>query len=103
MESATLKTFLDDNTETSCIKVIPLPNAPEEARKEYDADFVKELNNKQTRELILAVNYLDIKEFAGLGSTYVRQFLEIENDFTPEEEAMLLEENAWAFEGVDQD
>ncbi|KAF2317687.1 hypothetical protein GH714_039575 [Hevea brasiliensis] len=58
-ESATLKTFLDDNTETSSIK------APEEARKEYDADFVKELNNKQTRELILAVNYLDIKEFAG--------------------------------------
>ncbi|KAJ9139592.1 hypothetical protein P3X46_030313 [Hevea brasiliensis] len=138
MEFATVKTFFDDNTETTFGTVIPLPNvlaeplsliiqyckrnlkfraesAPEEARKAYDADFVKELSNEQLRELILAVNYLDIKNLLDVlnqavadriknkSVEYVRQFFGIENDFTPEEEARLREENAWAFEGVDED
>lgn len=138
MEFATVKTFFDDNTEATFGTVIPLPNvsaeplshiiqyckrnlmfraesAPEEARKVYDAEFVKELSNEQLRELILAVNYLDIKNLLDVlnqavadriknkSVEYVRQFFGIENDFTPEDEARLREENAWAFEGVDED
>ncbi|KAJ4839743.1 hypothetical protein Tsubulata_038138, partial [Turnera subulata] len=34
---------------------------------------------------------------------WARRFFVIENDLSPEEEAMIREENAWAFEGVDTD
>ena len=34
---------------------------------------------------------------------YVRRFFGIESDYTPQEEAQLREEFAWAFEDVDED
>jgi S-phase kinase-associated protein 1 len=58
-------------------------------------------------ELILAANYLDIQPLLDLccakvaslikGKTpeQIRRTFNIENDFTPEEEAQLLEENKW--------
>ena len=58
--------------------------------------------------MILAANYLDIKSLLELSCAKVassiksrsipeiRKYLNIENDFTPEEEAQIMEENKWA-------
>ena len=63
-------------------------------------------------ELILAANYLDIRELLELscakvaslmrGKTIpeIREMFHIENDFTPEEEAQIKEENRWAEEAI---
>ena len=59
-------------------------------------------------ELIMASNYLDIKPLLELACAKVasmiknksveeiRKFFNIENDFTPEEEQQIMEENKWA-------
>ena len=59
---------------------------------------------------MLAANYLDIKPLLKLGSAKIaslikgkpieeiRQFFQMENDFTPEEEANVIEENQFAAE-----
>ena len=61
-------------------------------------------------ELILAANYLNINPLLELSCAKVasliknktipeiRKFFSIENDFTPEEEAQIMEENKWAEE-----
>ena len=61
-------------------------------------------------ELILAANFLDIKDLLVLSCAKVaslinnksipevRKFFSIVNDFTPEEEAQIMEENKWAEE-----
>jgi S-phase kinase-associated protein 1 len=73
----------------------------------WDANFV-ELEQEVLFELILAANYLDIKSLLDLtcakvasmlkGKTAeeIRRQFNIENDFTPEEEAQVREENKWA-------
>ena len=62
-------------------------------------------------DLILAANYLDVKSLLELSTAKVasiiknksiqeiRQFFNIENDYTPEEEMQIMEENKWAEEG----
>jgi S-phase kinase-associated protein 1 len=86
-----------------------------EERKAFEAEFLKEESNEGIMELILAANYLDIKEMLEFlnqsvanriqnkSVEYVRNFFGIENDFSAEEEAKLREEFAWAFEDVDED
>ena len=61
-------------------------------------------------ELIMAANFMDIKSLLELacakvasmikGKTIpdIRKFFNIENDFTPEEEAQIMDENRWAEE-----
>ena len=73
-------------------------------------DFVNNLEQEELFELILASNYLDIKPLLELTCAKVatmiknksipdiRKFFSIENDFTPEEEAQIMEENKWAEE-----
>ncbi len=73
------------------------------------ATFV-DLDQEVLFELILAANYLDIKPLLELSCAKVasliknksipeiRKFFNIENDFTPEEEAQIMEENKWAEE-----
>jgi S-phase kinase-associated protein 1 len=73
-------------------------------------DFVNGLEQEELFELILASNYLDIKTLLELTCAKVatmiknktipeiRKFFSIENDFTPEEEAQIMEENKWAEE-----
>ena len=73
------------------------------------AEFVN-LDQEVLFELILAANYLDIKPLLELSCAKVasliknksipeiRKFFNIENDFTPEEEAQIMEENKWAEE-----
>ena len=73
-------------------------------------DYVNGLEQEELFELILASNYLDIKPLLELTCAKVatmiknktipeiRKFFSIENDFTPEEEAQIMEENKWAEE-----
>eukprot|EP00742_Colponemidia_sp_Colp-10_P000149 GILJ01000165.1.p2 GENE.GILJ01000165.1~~GILJ01000165.1.p2 ORF type:complete len:167 (+),score=30.01 GILJ01000165.1:43-543(+) len=75
----------------------------------WDADFV-EVEQELLFELILAANYLDIKPLLDLtcakvasmikGKTpeEIRRTFNIVNDFTPEEEAQVREENKWCEE-----
>ncbi|MFS8025165.1 putative S-phase kinase-associated protein [Helianthus anomalus] len=81
----------------------------EEDLKNFDSEFVK-VDKDTLFDLILAANYLNIKSLLDLtcqtaadmikGKTpeEVRKTFNIKNDFTPEEEAELRRENAWAFE-----
>ena len=71
------------------------------------AEFIN-LEQEVLFELIMASNYLDIKTLLELSCAKVasliknksieeiRKFFNIENDFTPEEEAQIMEENKWA-------
>mmetsp|Transcript_6452 Transcript_6452/g.9686 ORF Transcript_6452/g.9686 Transcript_6452/m.9686 type:complete len:172 (+) Transcript_6452:20-535(+) len=80
-----------------------------EVVSEWDAKFV-ELDQELLFELILAANYMDIKSLLDLtcakvasmikGKTpeEIRETFNITNDFTPEEEARVREENKWCDE-----
>ena len=76
---------------------------------EWYANFVQ-LDQEVLFELILAANFMDIKSLLELscanvaslikGMTIIetRKFFNIENDFSPEEEAQIMDENKWAEE-----
>jgi len=76
---------------------------------EWDAAFVN-IEEELLFEIILAANYMDIKPLLDLtcakvaanirGKTpeQIRRIYNIRNDFTPEEEAQIIEENKWAEE-----
>mmetsp|Transcript_9956 Transcript_9956/g.18854 ORF Transcript_9956/g.18854 Transcript_9956/m.18854 type:complete len:163 (-) Transcript_9956:2128-2616(-) len=80
-----------------------------EIASEWDAKFV-DLEQEVLFELILAANYMDIKSLLDLtcakvatmikGKTpeEIRETFNITNDFTPEEEARVREENKWCEE-----
>ena len=86
----------------------------EEKRREeitgWDSDFVNRLSQLELFELILAANFLDNKPLLDLtcksvafmirGKTpdEIRKTFEIKNDFTPEEEERVREENHWVEE-----
>ncbi|RZC63620.1 hypothetical protein C5167_025365 [Papaver somniferum] len=77
--------------------------------KNWDAEFVN-VDQATLFDLILAANYLNIKELWDLtcqtvadmikGKTpeEIRKIFNIKNDFTPEEEEEVRRENQWAFE-----
>jgi S-phase kinase-associated protein 1 len=79
----------------------------EEVVSNWDTNFVS-LEYEKLFELILAANYLDIKSLLDLTCAKVatiikgkspediRKTFNIVNDFTPEEEAQVREENKWA-------
>eukprot|EP00239_Pterosperma_sp_CCMP1384_P006570 CAMPEP_0197843482 /NCGR_PEP_ID=MMETSP1438-20131217/376_1 /TAXON_ID=1461541 /ORGANISM="Pterosperma sp., Strain CCMP1384" /LENGTH=156 /DNA_ID=CAMNT_0043453663 /DNA_START=123 /DNA_END=593 /DNA_ORIENTATION=+ len=81
----------------------------EEDIKSWDTDFVK-VDQATLFELILAANYLNIKNLLDLtcltvanmikGKTpeEIRKTFNIKNDFTPDEEEEVKRENQWAFE-----
>ncbi|CAI0555499.1 unnamed protein product [Linum tenue] len=89
--------------------------APESEKRSFSDEFVKKLELEEVRDLVLAANYLNIPYLLDVlnqnvadriqnkSVEFVRKFFGIENDFTPEEEQAVREQNAWAFEGVDQD
>ena len=73
------------------------------------ADYVN-IETEKLFALVLAANYLDIKpllelscakvasDIKGRSVPEIRQYFNIENDFTPEEEERMIEENRWAEE-----
>jgi len=83
---------------TNMIDVVP----------EFDAKYIDLENLEEIFEIILAANYLDIKSLLDLscakiaslikGKTpeEIRKTFNIQNDFTPEEENQIREENKWA-------
>lgn len=85
------------------------PTRSEDDVKLWDNDFVK-VDQGTLFELILAANYLNIKDLLDLacltvanmikGKTpeEIRRTFNIVNDFTPEEEEEVRRENQWAFE-----
>jgi len=91
-------------------------NVAGEINKAFEAEFVKNLNNEEVKDLFLAANYLDMKKLfdftsqviadriANKSVEYVRKYFGIEDtEFLPGEEEKLREELAWTFTGVDKD
>ena len=70
------------------------------------ADYIN-IDQTTLFNLILAANYFDVKSLLDLGSAKIaslikgkspaeiRTIFNIENDFSPEEEALVIEENKW--------
>ena len=76
---------------------------------QWHAEYI-DIPQEELFELVMAANYLDIKPLLELSCAKVasqiknksvqeiRKYFNIENDFTPEEEAQIAEENRWAEE-----
>ncbi|KAH9297317.1 hypothetical protein KI387_028999 [Taxus chinensis] len=127
MESLAIKSLMEDITSDAPIPVsnvrsqilakvleyckyhLDSKKEREENMEKWDRDFV-EVDQETLFDLILAANYLNIQNLLDLtcktvadmikGKTpeQIRQKFNITNDFTPEEEAQVRNENAWAFE-----
>ncbi|GMF29823.1 unnamed protein product [Phytophthora lilii] len=95
-----------------CIRAVlqPLKSADmHDVVSDWDANFV-DIEQEILFELILAANYMDIKSLLDLACAKVasmikgktpqeiRDTFNIVNDFTPEEEAQIREENKWCEE-----
>jgi S-phase kinase-associated protein 1 len=73
----------------------------------FYADFISNIDKETLFNLTLAANYLDIKPLLDLCCARIASFiknktpeeirinLDIVNDFTPEEEAQVRQENEW--------
>jgi len=109
----TLKVIIDyleyhKNNATSEIQKPLKSSNMQELVCEWDYIFLNNLDLNNTFAIILAANYMDIKSLLELtcaaiatkikGKTpeQIRETFNIENDFTPEEEAAVRAENAWA-------
>lgn len=133
-EMQSVQSFIDANP-TIAVTTIPLPNvfSRELAKiieycrkhflfrhanngtsardaKDFDANFAKDQSDDELKELILAANYLNIKDFLNfMGRTIAGRIqiesMEIVRKFfvMPEEGAKLQQENAWAFDDSDDD
>jgi S-phase kinase-associated protein 1 len=100
------KQHKDRAQETEIQKPLKSANLNECGVADWDCEFVN-IEQEVLFELILAANYLDIKPLLDLtcakvasmikGKTpeEIRQQFNIVNDFTPEEEAQVREENRW--------
>lgn len=124
--SVTVKNMIEDMD----VHAIPLPNVTSKTLskvieycnkhvdekesdelKLWDKDYVK-VDKNMLFDLILAANYLDIRSLLDLtclciadmikdySVEQVRELFGIANDFTPEEEAEIRKENAWAFDNL---
>ena len=101
-------THLRDNEPPEIEKPLKSANMSELTTQWY-SEFIN-LDQEVLFDVILAANYLDIKHLLDLSCAKVasmiknktvpeiRRFFNIENDFTPEEEAQIMEENQWAEE-----
>jgi len=98
-----------DNPAKEIEKPLKSANLSECVSDQWDADFV-DVDQELLFELILAANYMDIKPLLDLtcakvasmikGKTpeQIRKTFNIQNDFTPEEEEAVRQENKWAEE-----
>ena len=79
---------------------------------DWDAKFIELSNVDDLIDLVVAANFLDIESLVNLGCAKIatlikgksveeiRDVFNIQNDFTPQEEAQLREENRWAEEAI---
>ncbi|CAL9245703.1 unnamed protein product [Arabidopsis halleri] len=96
-----------------CKKHVVAESLTEESKdelKKWDAEFMKAMEQSTLFDVILAANYLNIKDLLDLGCQTVadtitdknpdeiRALLGIRNDFTPVEEEEIRQQNQWAFE-----
>ena len=108
-----IKEYLEhyENTEPKEIER-PLPSQNfKESVDEWDNNFI-DVDLDLTFELILGANYMDIKPLLELASAKVASIIKgktteeirktfgITNDFTPEEEQQIIEENKWCMENL---
>ncbi|KAL0310466.1 UNVERIFIED_CONTAM: SKP1-like protein 11 [Sesamum calycinum] len=87
----------------------------EEEKRNFDEEFVARAEMSVLFDVVLAANYLDIKDLMDLvcqeiadrmqnkSVKWVRKTFCIENDFTPEEEKKIKEEHPWAWKDVESD
>jgi len=87
----------------------PLRKDFKECVSEWDFEFIR-INEEFLIELIMAANYLDLKDMLELGcakvasmlkgktAQQIREMFGIENDFSEEEESKIKEENNWCTE-----
>ena len=100
-----------ENTEPKEIER-PLPSQNfKECVDEWDFNYI-EVELDMIFEIILGANYMDIKPLLELASAKVasiikgkttdeiRKTFNITNDFTPEEEQQIIEENKWCMENL---
>ncbi|CAN6323898.1 unnamed protein product [Urochloa humidicola] len=93
------------------IRPVTDPGPDPHGLEAWDEKFIRDLpDNSALYAVILAANYLGIEDLLDLGCTAVankmrgktpeeiRVALDIENDYTPEQEAEVRKANAWAFE-----
>lgn len=78
--------------------------------QEFYVDYVTKISHDEVMELILASNYLDIKHLLDLTCAFIatlikgrtpeeiRENFHIVNDFSPEDEQKIREENKWALD-----
>ena len=108
-----IKEYLD-HYENQEIKEIerPLPSQNfQECVNEWDFKYI-DVDIDLIFDLILGANYMDIKPLLELASSKVASIIKgktteeirktfgIQNDFTPEEEQQILEENKWCMENL---
>ena len=108
-----IKEYLEhyENTEPKEIER-PLPSQNfKECVEEWDEKYI-DVDLDMIFEIILGANYMDIKPLLELASAKVasiikgkttdeiRKTFNITNDFTPEEEQQIIEENKWCMENL---
>ncbi|RLN41111.1 SKP1-like protein 13 [Panicum miliaceum] len=102
---------IDFTPAAHAIRPVTDPGPDPHGLEAWDEKFISDLpDNSALFAVILAANYLGIEDLLDLGCTAVadkmrgktpeevRVALGIENDYTPEQEAEVRRENAWAFE-----
>lgn len=95
-------------------KPVPSNDIAQALEDPWDAIFIKGFSKDNLIDLLLAVNYLDIRslldicfatvasEFKGKNIEELKEEYGITEEFTPEVEEELKRENAWAMEGGDR-
>ena len=100
----------ESNSEPEIEQPLPSNDLTQHVESWYAEYITKDVDQALLFDIVLAANYLDIKPLLKLGSAKIaslikgksieeiRQFFQMDNDFTPEEEANIREENQFAAE-----
>ena len=100
----------ETSTEPEIEQPLPSNDLSQHVEAWYHTYITSEVDQALLFDIVLAANYIDIKPLLKLGSAKIaslikgkpieeiRQFFQMENDFTPEEEANVIEENQFAAE-----
>ena len=99
---------------TEVKKPLPSPKFSEAIEDQWDFQFVQGLTDDILIELVLAANYMDCKpildlccgyiasKFKGKDVAELRNEYGIAEEFSPDEEDRLKQENSWAMEGDEE-